>query len=236
MLGGTTGGFHHISSKSHCYEQNSFWSNLSSPRIVGSSSMAKAWIIGSSRYSSVCIWALALDREEEDRATCICPVLVLYFFPESSTCPLFMQCLCTAGVIDGDYSTDESYCDWLQIIPFAVSAHVFLERKEVWISLLYSQSSLQTHSFLFWLLLWMRTEGIYGFELCFLFGRPHKQLILFPVSSGDRTEKCSHPVYKGIVSWTALQYWFNLRRELQLRVLFREETLLQRAFQGRTLI
>lgn len=151
--GGSTGGFHHISSKSHCYEQNSFWGNLSSPGIVGSSSprllpaacVAKAWIIGWSRYSSVCIWALALDREEEDRATCICSVLVLYFFPESCTCPLIMQCLWTAGVIEGDYSIDESIVTWLQIIPFAVSAQVFLERKKVWISLLYSQSSLRTH-------------------------------------------------------------------------------------------
>ena len=49
--------------------------------------VAKAWIVGSSRYSSACVWALALDREEEDRATYICCVLILDFFPEIYTCP-----------------------------------------------------------------------------------------------------------------------------------------------------
>lgn len=76
-----------------CCERNSFWGNLSSPRIVGSSSprftaacVAKAWMVGSSRHSLAFIWALVLDRgrgQSHFYLLCTDPLL----FPEIYACP-----------------------------------------------------------------------------------------------------------------------------------------------------
>lgn len=46
----------------------------------------------------------------------------------------------------------------------------------------------------------MRTERMYQFELCFLFGSLPRCFILFSIISGDDTDKCFNLAFKGIFS------------------------------------